>query len=514
MKAVRTSSWVLISAILASSMAFIDGTALSVALPALQADLGASGSQLLWIVDAYLLMLAALMLVGGSLGDRFGRKRVFMAGIALFSFASLACGLSPNTDFLIGARLVQGIGGALMIPGSLSIITAGFPKEQRGRAIGTWSAVTTGVVVIGPLLGGSMAQAGFWRGVFLLNIPLALAALAILFFKVPESRDDEHGPVDVTGAVLVMAGLAALTYGFISAPRDGFGDPMIFGSLALGSFCLFLLLVVEWKSSHPMLPLNMFRSRTFSGANLLTLFLYGGLNVAVFFMPLNFVQVQGYSSVQAGLSFLPFSILLAGMSRWAGGLVDRYGPRLPLTIGPSLTGIGFLLLAIPGVTDGPSDYWRTYFPGIVFFATGMGITVAPLTTTVMSALPERFAGTVSGINNAVARVAGVLAIATMGSVALLTFSHYLGVNAEELALSEPARQSLQQEASRLGDAEVPPDVAPAAADAVESAIKSSFVQTFRIVMIICAALAGLSMLMVLLLIERGSVVGKSDRGQT
>ena len=220
----RTSqgSWVLLGTILASCMAFIDGTALGVALPALQADLGASGAQLLWIVDAYLLTLASLMLIGGSLGDKFGRKRIFMSGIALFSAASLACGLSPNTDFLIGARLVQGVGGALMIPGSLAIITAFFGKENRGRAIGTWSAATTAVVVVGPFLGGALAQVGLWRGVFLLNLPLAVAALIVLHLKVPESRDEQHGPIDVAGAVIVASGLALLTLGFISASRNGF----------------------------------------------------------------------------------------------------------------------------------------------------------------------------------------------------------------------------------------------------------------------------------------------------
>jgi len=492
--------WVLLGTILASSMAFIDGTAVGVALPVMQGDLDASGAQLLWIVDAYLLTLASLMLIGGSLGDRLGRKRVYIAGILTFTSASLACGLSPGTNFLIGARLVQGVGGALMIPGSLAIITAYFSRDRRGRAIGTWSAATTLCVVVGPFLGGALADAGLWRGVFLINLPVAVVALAVVVLKVPESRDPHCAPLDLIGAVLAALGLAAVTYGFISAPRAGFGSPEIYGTLAVGIILLAAFVLVERRGSHPMLPLGLFRSRVFTGANLLTLFLYGALSAAVFFLPLNLVQVQGYSALQAGLSFLPFTALLAGMSRWAGGLVDRYGPRLPLTIGPSLVGAGFLLLGVPGITSGPSDYWRTYLPGIVVFAVGMGVTVAPLTTTVMSALPERYAGTASGINNAVSRVAGVLMIAITGSIALFAFTAELGSSADRLGLGPEARQSLEQQASRLGEAEPPSEVAPDQVEAVRESIRLSFVSIFRLLTIICFCLAVLSVVMVRLLI--------------
>lgn len=498
--------WILTGTIMASSMAFIDGTALGVALPALQADLGASGAQLLWIVDAYLLTLGSLMLIGGALGDKYGRKLVFMTGIAFFSVSSLVCGLSPETNFLIAGRFIQGVGGALMIPGSLAIITASFGTENRGRAIGTWSAVTTVVTVIGPFLGGSLADAGLWRGVFLINIPLAIGALLILHLKVPESRDAERGPLDLAGAVTVALGLALLTYGFISAPQLGFSDPVIIGALAGGMALLLLNLYIEATSSHPMVPLGMFRSRNFSGANLLTLFLYGGLNVAVFFLPLNLVQVQGYSALAAGLFFLPFPIFLGGMSRWSGSLVDRIGPRLPLTIGPLVTGFGFLLMALPGLTSGPQAYFYTYLPGIAVFAAGMGLTVVPLTTTVMSALPERFAGTESGINNAVSRVAGVLSIAIIGSIALMSFSNQLETASGQIGLSPQAATELSQEASKLGEAQVPASVEPGQAAEVEASIKSSFIHMFRLVMIVCFGMAVISVITVRLLIS-GSVNG-------
>ena len=316
-------------------MAFIDGTALNVAMPAIQNGLHASGVQLLWMVNAYLLMLAALIPVGGSLGDLFGRKKVFSIGIGLFMLASLICGLSPNADFLVWARAAQGIGSALMIPGSLAIISSFFGPTEKGRAIGTWSAATTIVTVIGPILGGVLSGAGLWRVVFLINIPLGIAALIPLFLKVPESRNEKaQGRIDFPGAGLLIIALAGLTFGFVSAPDHGFGDPRIIAALSLGIVALAGFLFVEARNSHPMIPLSLFSSRTFSGTNLLTLALYGALSVGMFFLSLNLVQAQGYTMALAGFAFTPFALVLTALSRWAGGLVDRSGPRLPLVVGP------------------------------------------------------------------------------------------------------------------------------------------------------------------------------------
>lgn len=431
--------WVLFSTILASSMAFIDTSALNVALPALQDDLEASGVQLLWIVNAYLLMLAALILVSGSLGDKLGRKKVLMAGIGLFVLASLACGFAPTTELLIRARVVQGIGGAMMIPGSLAIITASFDPNRRGQAIGTWAAATTIVTIAGPVLGGFLADAGAWRGVFLINLPLGITTLLILHFKVPESREEDSRPIDYLGAVLATLGLAGLTYGFISLPDLGFSDPRVYGILSGGIVALMACVVVEVRSDHPMMPLDLFKSRTFSGANLLTLFLYAALSVVTFFFPLNLVQAQGYSQSIAGLADTPFALLLAGLSPWAGKLADRYGPRLPLIIGPSLAGLGFLLIACVGLTDGPSDYWTTFFPGVVVFGIGMAVTVAPLTTAVMGSMATHDAGTASGINNAVSRTGGVLAMAIVGAIALFAFAGALEAHTAQINLSSEVR---------------------------------------------------------------------------
>lgn len=502
--------WVLTATILVSSMAFIDGSALNTALPAIQADLGASGAELLWIVNAYLLMLASLVLIGGSLGDHLGRKRVFIAGISIFLLGSLACGLAPGTGWLIGFRMLQGLGGALMIPGSLAIINAYFPISQRGQAIGTWSGVTTIVTVAGPVLGGALADAGLWRGVFLINLPIGLAALWILFTHVPESRDDTlSGAVDYPGALLAAVGLAGITYGLLDGPDRGFNDPLIYGALLVGIAASVLFVVVEARRSEPMLPLQLFRSATFSGANLLTLFLYGALSVVSLFLSLNLVQAQGYSQTLAGFAFMPFVITLALLSRWAGGLVDRIGPRLPLIAGPLTAGAGFLLLALVGQTRGPVEYWTTFFPGVVVFGLGMGITVAPLTTTVMGAVPTHYSGTASGINNAVSRTAGVLAIAVLGALALTTFRSNLTYAAAQIDLTAAQRQAIAAQASQLGDAAVPEQISGRTADEVQQAIEGAFVDTYQLILWICAGMAALSGLSAALLIH-----GRLDNGES
>jgi EmrB/QacA subfamily drug resistance transporter len=482
--------WVLTATILASSMAFIDGTALNVAMPALQAGLHASGEQILWVVNAYLLMLAALIPIGGSLGDVLGRRKIFGLGIVLFMLSSLVCGIAPTIGFLIGARLVQGAGSALMIPGSLAIITAFFGPERRGRAIGTWSALTTILLVIGPVLGGVLANAGLWRGVFLINIPIGVCALIVLFLKVPESRDEKSsGRIDYLGAALLAVGLAGPTYGLLSAPDMGFADPRVFGSLLLGILALAAFLVVEARSAHPMIPLGLFSSRTFSGVNLLTFGLYGALSAGTFFMSLDMVQAHHYRMDVAGLASLPFAVILIALSRWAGGLVDKGGPRLPLIVGPAIAGAAFFFMAFSGLSDGPSQYWVTFFPGFVLLGIGMGITVAPLTTSVMSSVASHFAGTASGINNAVSRTAGVLAIAVVGAVALIVFSQALQTRTAPIEMSGEARAALSSEAPRLGAATVPAQVGAEKVGEVQTAIRLAFVDAFRVVMLICTALA-------------------------
>jgi EmrB/QacA subfamily drug resistance transporter len=459
-------------------------------MPAIQAALRANGTQLLWVVNSYLLILAALILVGGSLGDRFGRKKVFGVGIVLFTAASCACGLAPSIGALIAARAVQGVGGALMVPGSLSLIAASIAPERRGRAIGTWSAATTLVTLVGPALGGLLSDLGIWRAVFLINLPLGLSALAVLVSRVPESRDESvEGPIDFIGAALAVVALASLTYGFIEAPGFGFGSFRVILALAIGVLIGIAFILVERRCEFPMLPLRLFSSRAFSGANALTVLLYGALSAASFFLSLNLVQAQGYSKTEAGLASLPSALILTFLSRPAGALADRRGPRLFLTLGPVLVGLGFLALSFTGITRGPAAYWTSFFPGILLFGLGMGLTVAPLTSTVMGAQSPRFSGVASGINNAVARGAGALAIAILGSVALFAFASILGSSKAAIGLDASSRAALLSGSRDLG-ATLPPSGLPESAQtAVRAAIASSFAGAYRLVLLSCSALA-------------------------
>jgi EmrB/QacA subfamily drug resistance transporter len=494
--------WVLVATIVASSMAFIDGSVVNVALPVIQRELNATTTDVQWIVEAYSLFLAALILVGGSLGDHFGRRRIFAIGIAVFTLSSIWCGLSPNVLQLIFARAVQGIGGALLVPGSLAIISASFSDEQRGQAIGTWSGFSALTTVVGPVLGGVLVQYASWRWVFFLNVPLAVVVLLVLFWRVPESRDaDASGSLDWWGTLLVTLGLGALVYGLIEAGSLGFGNTLVLSSLTVGIVALLAFLLVEARTPAPMVPLTLFRSRTFSGTNLLTLLLYGALSGLTFFLPFNLIQVQGYPPTFAGAAFLPFILMMFLLSRWAGGLVHRYGAKLPLVIGPTFTAAGFILFALPDIGNGPGSYWITFFPAVVVMGLGMTITVAPLTTAVMGAVEQSHAGIASGINNAVSRTAGLLAIAVFGIVALAVFNSNLDGHLATLHLSPGVQHVIDMQRTRLAGITIPTNVSGEEQAALKRAIDESFVSSFRLVSLICAALALLSAFSAWLLVE-------------
>jgi len=512
--------WILAATILGSSMVFIDGTVVNVALPALQTALNATVVDVQWVVEAYALFLAALLLAGGSLGDHFGRKRIYTIGVVLFALASIGCGLAQTINQLIVARGVQGVGGALLVPGSLAIISASFREEERGQAIGTWSGFTAITAAIGPVLGGWLIQNVSWRAVFFINVPLALIVLALVYLHVPESRDEDSRGLDWTGATVATISLATIVFGLIESSRRGFGDPVILTALICGIVTAIVFLIVEArleKNGNPMLPLRLFQSRNFSGANLLTLFLYTALSGALFFLPLNLIQVQGYTATGAGAALLPFILIMFVLSRWSGGLIKHYGAKLPLVIGPIIVALGFALFMPPGMGQGghaAGSYWVTFFPAVVVLGLGMATSVAPLTTTVMNAVPQNRAGIASGINNAVSRTAGLLAVAVLGIVMLHNFNLQLDRKLDMLTIPSEARQSLTAQRNRLAGAEVPKNVDPAMGQALKQAVGEAFVYGFRRVMAVSMILALLSALSAWLLIEgkKVSTEQKSKHG--
>jgi EmrB/QacA subfamily drug resistance transporter len=483
--------WVLAATILGSSLDFIDGTVVNVALPALQSQLNASIADAQWVVEAYALFLAALLLTGGTLADRYGRKRIYVIGVVLFALASTLCGLSAGIHQLIAARGLQGVGAALLVPGSLAIISASFPEKERGRAIGIWSGFTSISAAFGPVLGGWLIENVSWRAIFFINLPVAVLVLLLVFRYVPESREPNPGKLDFAGATLATLGLGALVYGLIAAGSTGFTQPAVLIALIGGLVLLALFFVVEMRASNPMFPLALFRSASFMGANALTLLLYAALGGSLFFFPLNLIQVHGYSATAAGAALLPMVCIMFALSRWSGGLLDRTGPRLPLVGGPLIAAVGFALFAIPGAGG---SYWTTFLPAVVVLAFGMAITVAPLTTTVMNAVDTAHAGIASGINNAVSNAAILLAIAVFGVVVSLSFNRALDSHLAGMRLNAEVRQQISDQRIKATGMEVPAGADAATGAALKFAIAESSVTGFRRVMLIASVLAALSAL--------------------
>jgi len=495
----ESRKWVLAVTILGSSMAFIDSTVVNVALPALQSSLHATVVDVQWVVESYGLFLSALILVGGALGDSIGRRKMFLAGVAVFAAASLGCGLSSSITMLVSCRCIQGIGAAFLVPGSLSIISASFDEQSRGRAIGIWSGFTAITTALGPVLGGFLIEHASWHWAFLINLPLAFVVIAISLRHVTESRSSRAQKVDWTGAAIATIGLAALVYGFLESGKLGFHDLRVVGSLIGGFASVVVFLYVQKRVTSPMVPLRLFESPSFSGANLLTLFLYSALGIFFFLFPLNLIQIQAYSATATGAAALPLILLMFFLSGWSGGLVGRYGAKLPLIIGPLIAAAGFLLFAVPSVG---ANYWTSYFPAFVVLGFGMAISVAPLTTVVMTSVEQDHAGTASGINNAVARVAGVLAIAVFGVVMVKVFAHSLERSLGTLHLDPQIAGRIRSNTDQLGALGTTSFPNANNAAAVKSAISEAFILGFRVIVVLCAVLAVASAGMALAMVPR------------
>ena len=413
--------WVLAATIGGSSIAFLDSTVVNVALPVLGTELGAGVSGLQWVLNGYMLALASLILLAGSLGDRYGRRRMFLVGVVWFAVASLLCALAQDVGQLVIARVLQGIGGALLTPGSLALIQASFVAEDRGTAIGAWSGIGALAGALGPFLGGFLIDGIGWRSVFLVNVPLSILVVLIAVRHVPESRDpDSPDQLDILGAITGGVGLGGVTYALIAAGDRGI-SPTVAAAAVIGVIALAAFVLIERRSSHPMLPLDIFTSRQFTWANVVTFAVYGGMGAVFFLLVVQLQTVLGYTALQAGVASLPVTVLLFLLSPRAGALAQRIGPRLPMTVGPVLAGLGIALLS--RVQEGAS-YATGVFPAIALFGLGLGVAVAPLTTTVLAAADERHSGLASGVNNAVARAAQLLAVAVLPVLVGLTGDAY------------------------------------------------------------------------------------------
>ena len=478
--------WTLVAMILCSGIVFLQSTVINVALPSLGRDLEAGLSGLQWIVDGYILTLSALLILGGSLGDRYGRRRVMIVGLVGFGVTSIACGLAPSTRWLIGARVLQGVAGALLVPGSLAIIRDVYTdREVRGEAIGQWSGWSGVVTVIGPLVGGSLVDNLSWRWIFLVSVPLIAAAVCLMLSRVPESRaEDPPERLDWLGGALVTLGLGGIAYGLIEGPVVGWSAVGVLIALVGGVTSLVLFPFVEARKGEPMVPLRLFRSRNFTGANLTTLGVYFALQGTSFFVVLYLQNVVGYSALIAGLVLAPTSLLLLVLSPVFGRLSGEHGARLFMTVGPLVCAAGLLLFTR---LSPDAEFWREVLPATIVFGLGMSVTVAPLTDTVMSAVSDRYSGVAAAVNNVSSRVAGLLAVAGLGVVVSLSFRAAVATRTEDLSLSPPASEAIEEverEPTGAFDvAELPPRA--------EEAVLSSYTVAFHRAMIVCAAMAAI-----------------------
>ena len=491
--------WVLLVAILGSSMAFIDSTAMNIVFPVLQIELDATIPQVQWIAASYAIFLASLMMLGGALGDKFGRKRIFAMGVVIFSISSIWCGLSPSTSQLSIARAFQGIGGALLVPGSLAIINVFFKDGEKGKAIGIWSAFTAVTTALGPILGGWLSENYSWRLVFFINIPIAIVVLGTLILKIPESRGEHKDrKLDIWGSCLITGALGSIVFGLIESSNIGYSNPYVINSFILGFILLCVFVYVESRVDNPIMPLSLFRSRTFAGANVATFLFWGSWAGAIFFIPFNLIQVQGYTPTEAGLVFLPVVVPLFLISRKSGALIERYGAKLLLVVGQIIAALGYIMFVLPEIGG---SYWRTFFAPLMILGVGMAISIAPMTTALMNSVPESYSGLASGVNNTLGRIGGLMAITVFGLVALITFNMYLDSKIESINVPSEIKEIIDDQRTKLAAIEVPDSIDFELKRKLENAIDFSFIGSFRILMMISAGILVLNAFIALLTIE-------------
>ncbi len=509
----RQGRWVLLATVLASSMSFLDSTVVNVALPTLQRGFRAELSSVAWVVDAYVLTLTAFILLGGSFGDIFGRRRALRLGLIVFTTGSLLCGIAPTLLLLDVARAIQGLGGALLVPSSLAILTASIDPSERGRAVGLWASLAGIGAAIGPLAGGLLVDAISWRGIFFLNLPIAVTVLLVALPKVPESRDAEaERRIDLPGAAIAVVFLAGLTFALIEGSHLGWTSPAVLIGFVAGGLGFLAFILTERRSRHPMLPLSIFANRMFSAVNVATLMIYAALGGASLFLVLDVQQARGFSAVAGGASLLPITGTLLIGSPIAGRLADRVGPRVPMTIGPALAGTGLLVAAATAHT---SSYWTSILPSVVIFAVGLALTVAPLTTAVLSALGTSRAGIASGVNSAISRFGGLVAVAILPALSLAGFTHGLEQRLSVSSIEPAVRSQILASRAEQGALTPPAGLSSAERSMVRLAVRASFADGFRWVMLVCGVLlfGGSTISFVALKpIARGSVDGTTVPG--
>lgn len=479
---------ILTATILASGMAFLDGTVVNIAIPAIQKTFGASLVQIEWMVNGYMLMLASVILIGGSLGDRYGRKKIFLYGIGLFVISSVLCGVSHSINQLIAFRVLQGIGASLMIPGSLSIIDISFESSVRGRVIGLWSGFAAGVAALGPFMGGWLVQTLGWQSIFYINIPIGILAFFLALKYVPESKNEESRSLDILGTLLIFFSFLGISFGLIEAPNFGWSSPAVYASVGIGFLFFLQFIFTERKAKEPLVPGEIFQSSLVKGANIATFFLYFALSGLIFFLVLNFQQIQHYSPIIAGVSLLPTVLLITFLSGSGGSLSDKYGPRLPMIVGPLIVSLGMALLLFSGIGG---NYFLSYLPSQLLVGLGMSLVIAPLTKSALSVKPA-FSGKASGINNAVSRFAGLLAVALLGSVVLFLFSSQLSRTITSSSLAPSQKVQILQQKNKLGGIEIPNSFDIRSKIVTRNAIEESFLYSFRYAVVIITVFALMS----------------------